>query len=300
MDINTLILLNFQEMRPEVLKILFPRNESPGKILVNREIFKDATIKQYISRAKKINLNRKHRFEVIPQSEQKKWQTSHSISISYRSDPIESASKKEVSIHRGLDKIIHTLNVLPVGIGIYMPENSLQIYGFDLPSDTSKDFLNYVHSLVDPEYETYKDSVPLEFLMFYQKLFPDENSPGAILKETSKIEHLCQEHRDMMPSNGPFIGGEIIFEKDSPMINIFATAQTKLSGIKPNMAGNIINFRDGLNYFMQDNKIPFEIILEDGRAFLIFKHMYLCENASIMNTIQQEFNLGSAGTLNPS
>ncbi len=294
MDTNTLMLINFKEMRSEVLKILFPRNESPGKVLVNREIFKDPKIQQLVSKSKTLNINQKHRFEVIPQSEQKKWQTSHSIAISYRSDPIDSATKKEVSIHRGLEKIIHTLNVLPIGIGIYIPENSLQIYGFDLPKGISKGFLNYVHSLLDPEYETFKNSVPLEFLMFYQKLFPDENSPGTILKDKEKIEGLCREHKKMMPSNGPFIGGEIVFQGNVPMLNVFATALNTISGIKENMAGNMMDFSGGLNYFMEDNKIPFEIILHDGRALLIFKHMYLCENMEVMNSIKEEFNLSSA------
>ncbi len=291
--------INFQEMRPENINILFPRNESPGRILINRQIFKDSKIQQLISTGKDLNLNQKHRIEVIPQSEQNKWQTSHSIAISYRNDPIDKAVKMEISIHRGLDKIINALNILPIGIGIYMPEKSLQIYGFDLPKNISKKFLKYVHTLLDPEHETFKNSPSLEYLMFFQKLFPEENSPGAILKDKEKVEKLCFTHKDKMVSNGPFIGGEILFENNEPMLNIFPNAQPKTEGIAQNISGDIRNFKDGLNYLIEDNKIPFEILLDESRAFLIFKHMFLCEDAHFMSSMKEEYNLSTSGLAKP-
>ena len=44
MNIDVQMLINFQEMKFETLKLLFPRNESPGRKLVNRQILKDPEI----------------------------------------------------------------------------------------------------------------------------------------------------------------------------------------------------------------------------------------------------------------
>ena len=291
MNSDTLMLINFKEMRPEILKFLFPRNESPGRILVNRRIFKDPEVQQFISSCQNLNLNQTHRFEVIPQSEENKWQTSHTISISYRSQPIETATKMDISIHRGLKKIVKTLNVLPMGIGIYTPENSLQIYGFDLPEDTPRDFLDHVHFLLDPEFETYQNSTSLEYLIMHQRLFPDENSPGSILKDKNKIERLCDIHGDLMVRSEPFIGGEILFQKNMPVINIFSSPQTKIPQMEENLPAHTINFRDGLEFLIDNNKLPFEIMFAESRAFLTFKHIYLGGDLSTINSLKEQFNL---------
>ena len=291
MDSDTLMLINFKEMRPENVNILFPREESPGRILVNRRIFKDPQVKQFISSCHDLNLNQKHRFEIIPLSEDNNWQTSHTISISYRSQPIETATKLEISIHRGLKKIIKTLNVLPMGIGIYTPENSLQIYGFDLPENTPKEFLDHVHFLLDPEYETFRNSTSLECLMLHQRLFPDENSPGSILKDKNKIAKLCDIHGDLMVRSEPFIGGEILFQKNMPVINLFTTPQTKIPEMEQNLSAHTINFKDGLDFLIENNKLPFEIMFGESRSFLTYKHIYLRGNLSAMNSLKEQFNL---------
>ncbi len=285
------MLIDFQEIRSESLKILFPREESPGKILVNRKIFQDSEVQRFISSCNNLNINQKHRFEVVPQSEENKWQTSHSISISYRNEPIETAAKLEISIHRGLKKIIHTLNVLPMGIGVYKPENSLQIYGFDLPQDTSKDFLDHVHSLLDPEYETYRNSTSLESLMLHQRLFPNENSPGSILKDKNQIKKLCDAHADLMVRSEPFIGGEILFQENMPVINLFNKTHNKIPRMKQYMTANLLDFRDGLDFLIENNKLPFEIIFKESRTFLTYKHISLYGHFGTIKSLKQQFNL---------
>lgn len=291
MNTDVQMLINFHEMKSKTLKLLFPRNESPGRILANRQIFKDPEIYQFISSCNNLNLNQKHRFEVIPQSRESKWQSSHSILISYRNEAIETAKKMEVSIQRGIEKIIRALNVLPIGIGVYIPENSLQIYGFDLPKEVSKDFLNHIHWLLDPEYETYKNTTSLEEFMLNQKLFPAENSPGAILQHREKIKNLAELHKDLMPRNEPLIGGEIQFQNSTPMIYLFTTPKNKVSEIAQNNSGTPRSLKDGLKYLVENNKLPFEIYIEEGRAFLKYKYIQLNGHEGIISSFKEEFNL---------